>query len=146
MSEYDQSFHSCTHCACNSQTNCPPEQWSNRKLYQFPNLDNVDGTENKRGKITHYCWLRVLYNGEQKLQRFFLMSLGKDRMILGYPFLREFNPQIDWSEGKLQGGMVSLQSTKFRYLRRLFRRAEETLKETGRLPRKLVAFLRRTNL
>ena len=50
-------------------------------------VHNVDGTENKRGKITHYCWLWVLYNGEQKLQRFFLMSLGKDRMILGYPFL-----------------------------------------------------------
>ena len=84
-------------------------------------VHNVDGTENKRGKITHYCWLRVLYNGEQKLQRFFLTSLGKDRMILGYPFLREFNPQINWSEGKLQGGTVMLQSTKFRYLRRLFR-------------------------
>ena len=50
-------------------------------------VHNVDGMENKRGKITHYCWLRVLYNGEQKLQRFFLTSLGKDRMILGYPFL-----------------------------------------------------------
>jgi len=72
--------------------------------------------------------------------------LGKDRMILGYPFLREFNPQINWSEGKLQGGTVVLQSTKFRYLRRLFRRAEGALKQTGRLSRKLVAFLRRTNL
>jgi len=76
-------------------------------------VHNVDGTENKRGKIRHYCWLRVLYNGEQKLQRFFLTSLGKDRMILGYPFLGEFNPQINWSEGKLQGGTVMLQSTKF---------------------------------
>jgi len=50
-------------------------------------VHNVDGTENKRGKIMDYCWLRVLYNGEQKLQRFFLMSLEKDRMILSYPFL-----------------------------------------------------------
>jgi len=76
---------------------------------------------NKRGKITHYCWLRVLYNGEQKLQRFFLTSLGKDQMILGYPFLREFNPQIDWSEGKLKGRTITLQSMKFCYLRRLFK-------------------------
>jgi len=102
--------------------------------------------ENKRGKIMHYCWLRVLYNGEQKLQRFFLMSLGKDRMILGYPFLQEFNPQINWSEGKLQGGTVMLQSTKFCYLRRLFRWAEGALKQTGQLPERLVAFLRHTNL
>jgi len=50
-------------------------------------VHNVDGTKNKKGKIMHYCWLRVLYNRKQKLQRFFLTSLGKDRMILGYPFL-----------------------------------------------------------
>jgi hypothetical protein len=55
-------------------------------------VHNVDGTENKTGKITHYCWLRVLYGGKHKLQKFFLMSLGRDRMILSYPFLREFNP------------------------------------------------------
>jgi len=76
-------------------------------------VHNVDGTKNKKGKIMHYCWLRVLYNGKQKLQRFFLTSLGKDRMILGYPFLREFNPQIDWTEGELKDGTVALQSTKF---------------------------------
>jgi len=109
-------------------------------------VHNVDGTENKRGNITHYCWLRVLYNKEQKLQKFFLMSLGKDRMILGYPFLQEFNPQINWSEGKLQGGAVALQSMKFQYLRGLFQQAEGALKQTGQLPERLVAFLRRTNL
>ena len=26
-------------------------------------VHNVDGTENKKGKIIHYCWLQVLYNG-----------------------------------------------------------------------------------
>jgi len=91
-------------------------------------VHNVDGTENKKGKITDYCWLRVLYNGKQKLQRFFLTSLGKDRMILGYPFLQEFNPQIDWTEGKLKGGTVALQSTQFQYLKRVFRQVEEALK------------------
>src|SRR6267142_2751321 len=30
---------------------------------------------------------------------------------------------MNWSKGKLQGGTVSLQSTKFRYLRRLFKQA-----------------------
>src|ERR1700682_1264598 len=109
-------------------------------------VHNVDGTENKRGKIRHYCWLRVLYDGKQKLQKFFLTSLGKDRMILGYPFLREFNPRVNWTEGKLEGGSVELQSTKFKHLQRVFKRANETLRQTGRLPTKVVAFLRRTNL
>jgi len=84
-------------------------------------VHNVDGTENKKGKITHYCWLRVLYNRKQKLQKFFLTSLGKDRMILGYPFLQEFNPWINWTEGELKDGTVALQSTKFQYLKRIFR-------------------------
>jgi hypothetical protein len=30
-------------------------------------VHNVDGTENKKGKITHYCWLWVLYDGQQRL-------------------------------------------------------------------------------
>ena len=109
-------------------------------------VHNVDGTENRKGKITHYCWLRVLYDGQQKLQRFYLTALGRDRMILGYPFLREFNPQIDWKAGKLIGGDVSLQSTRFRYLKRFLERASTKLKKTGEMPERLVAFLRRTNL
>jgi hypothetical protein len=69
-------------------------------------VHNVDGTKNRLGNIKHYCWLRVIHNGQEKLQRFFLTDLGQDRMILGYPFLREFNPTIDWREGKLTQGTV----------------------------------------
>jgi hypothetical protein len=43
---------------------------------------NVDGTENKQGKMTHYCRLRVKYNGKEDLQDFYLTDLGKDRLIL----------------------------------------------------------------
>jgi hypothetical protein len=45
-----------------------------------------------------------------------MTALGRDRMILGYPFLWEFDPQINWTNGKLEGGDVTLQSTKFKYL------------------------------
>jgi hypothetical protein len=41
---------------------------------------------------------------------------------------------------------VTLQSTKFKYLRWVFRRAGETLQKTGQLPEQVIAFLRRTNL
>jgi hypothetical protein len=109
-------------------------------------VHNVDGTENERGKITHYCWLRVLHDGKQKLQKFFLTSLRWDRMILGYPFLWEFNPWINWAEGKLKDGEVTLQSTRFEYLRRVFDRVKVTLEDTGKLSEKLMAFLRHTNL
>jgi hypothetical protein len=35
--------------------------------------------------------------------------LGQDRIILGYPWLREFNPEIDWEEGMLVGEGVKLE-------------------------------------
>jgi hypothetical protein len=63
-----------------------------------------------------------------------MTALGRDRMILGYPFLREFNPWINWTNRKLEGGNVTLQSTKLKYLRWVFRRAGETLRKTGQLP------------
>jgi hypothetical protein len=90
-------------------------------------VHNIDGTENRKGKIMHYCWLQVLYDGQQQLQKFFMTALERDRMILGYPFLQEFNLQINWIDGKLEGGNVTLQSTKFKYLRQVFKRAGETL-------------------
>jgi hypothetical protein len=39
---------------------------------------------------------------EQCLQ-FFVTDLGKDRMILGYPWLQKFNPTINWTDRELKG-------------------------------------------
>ena len=75
---------------------------------------NVDGTENSQGKITHYCWLRIFYAGKQKLQRFYIASLGKESVILGYPFLYIFNPTIDWQQGKLPEAL-HMQTTRYKY-------------------------------
>jgi len=33
--------------------------------------------------------------------KFFLTNLGNDWFILGYPFLKEFNPRIDWEKAQL---------------------------------------------
>jgi len=60
---------------------------------------NVDGSENKQGKVTHYCWLWIILAGQPKLQMFYITLLGKDRIILGYPFFYTFNPTINWQEG-----------------------------------------------
>ena len=75
---------------------------------------NVDGTENSQGKITHYCWLRIFYAGKQKLQHFYIASLGKESVILGYPFLYIFNPTIDWQQGKLPEAL-HMQTTRYKY-------------------------------
>jgi hypothetical protein len=106
---------------------------------------NVDGLENQRGKITHYCWLHVRLGKKNKLQRFFITFLGKDRMILGYPFLRVFNPSINWTEGRIAEGKVTLQSTCFKWICSLVAKAAKTYAKTGQLVEHTWAFLRKVN-
>ena len=96
---------------------------------------NVDGSENSQGKITHYCWLRILYAGKQKLQRFYIASLGKESIILGYPFLYVFNPTIDWQQGKLPEEL-HMQTTRYKYrFRDVLDIQKRAIKQTG-LPKK----------
>jgi hypothetical protein len=63
---------------------------------------NVDGSNNKAGQIMHECQLKLNYGAKELEQRFFVSDLGVDQALLGYPFLREFNPKIDWTKGQLQ--------------------------------------------
>jgi hypothetical protein len=64
---------------------------------------NVDGTENKAGMVREACILEVRHKGDQQLQRFYIMDLGFDRILLRYPWLSTFNPQIDWKTGVVEG-------------------------------------------
>jgi hypothetical protein len=62
----------------------------------------VDGTHNKAGTISKTIYLYVtLRDKEQRLQ-FFITDLGKDWMILGYPWLQQFNPEIDWANATMK--------------------------------------------
>ena len=42
--------------------------------------------------------------------RFYITNLGDDRVILGYPWLRDFNPKINWTTGKLEGPLVEVET------------------------------------
>jgi Reverse transcriptase (RNA-dependent DNA polymerase) len=68
----------------------------------------MDGIENQGGIISKSCILHVRRGEQQIAQRFYVTNLGQDRVILGYPWLREFNPDIDWEEGQLVGKEVKL--------------------------------------
>ncbi len=63
---------------------------------------NVDGTPNKRGTITHYTKTEVTINGRTTLVDFYISGLGKQRVILGFPWLQTHNPDIDWCAGTLK--------------------------------------------
>jgi gag-polyprotein putative aspartyl protease len=87
------------------------QQWGlpTRRLVYPRKIYNVNGTENKAGKIMRSCTLRVRKGTKQAHQRFFITSLGNDRVILGYPWLEEFNPEIDWSARTMKGTQVQLE-------------------------------------
>ncbi len=62
---------------------------------------NVDGTHNQDGKITHFTDLQVRTGNDTKILRFLLTNLGRDEVILGYPWLTAFEPVIHWKDATL---------------------------------------------
>ena len=60
---------------------------------------NVDGTLNKKGTIRKYVKLPITINGKKTSERLLVTGLGKLKIILGFPWLNEQNPVIDWKIG-----------------------------------------------
>ena len=56
---------------------------------------NVDGTENKRGTIKSFVKLNLEINGRKTTTELLVTGLGKERIILGFPWLNEQNPNIN---------------------------------------------------
>ena len=63
---------------------------------------NVDRTKNKEGLITHCVWLKLDIKGHKISTRFYISGLGTEQVILGLPWLRRYNPQIDWIKKTLK--------------------------------------------
>jgi gag-polyprotein putative aspartyl protease len=70
---------------------------------------NVDGTENKQGTIRYYTDLDIQVNGKTNMERFLITGLGNQKIILGLPWLREHNPEINWKEGTLQWRITTME-------------------------------------
>ena len=60
---------------------------------------NVDKTPNQQGPITHYTDLVARTGTKLKTMRFFLTHLGRNPIILGYPWFAAMEPRITWSKG-----------------------------------------------
>ena len=69
------------------------------KLEQPIRAQNVDGTDNKQGIICFYTDLNIRISDRTFLERFYITRLGNQKVILGLPWLREHNPEIDWEKG-----------------------------------------------
>jgi hypothetical protein len=72
-------------------------------LGQTKKVHNVDRTQNQAGEIMYCCVLKTKLGQKEKAQKFYITDLGKYQIILGYPWLHDYNPQIDWMEGTVEG-------------------------------------------
>jgi hypothetical protein len=82
-----------------------------KKLPRARQLFNVDGTHNQAGLIEESVHLYIDRGDECVQTQLHVTNLGRDRLILGYPWLEAFNPEINWAEGKLLGPRTTLKTT-----------------------------------
>ena len=64
-------------------------------------LFNVNNTQNKAGSVTRYVDLSVTTNQEEQQMQFLVSDIGRESVILGYPWLAAFEPHFRWKEGTL---------------------------------------------
>src|SRR6202522_3055279 len=95
---------------------------------------NVDGTENKRGTIKQYVDLTFTINGRPQTQRLFLTGLGKQKIILGFPWLQEQNPIINWRTGEFRWQTRVPDIKKIRRLTEQRWKNEQEVKELKKIP------------
>jgi hypothetical protein len=81
-------------------------------------VHNVDSTENWSSTITEYCLLWIRISACEVLQWFFITDLGHNRAIFGYPWLKFFNPKIDWAQGVLKEPPVKVETTLLKHWKR----------------------------
>lgn len=62
---------------------------------------NIDNTPNKSGKITHEVIVPVRIGTETRRIRAWVTDIGKENFILGLPWLKQENPDIDWVNGRV---------------------------------------------
>ena len=64
-------------------------------------LYNIDGSLNEAGSITHKVKLLLKVSQDKEKFDFFVTSLGPEKVILGLPWLRHCNPEINWQKGTM---------------------------------------------
>ena len=78
------------------------KNFKQRKLDCPLTAKNVDGTINKKGTIKNYVDLEFKIDSRRFKEQFYVTGLGKQKIILGFPWLQKHNPKIDWKTGKIE--------------------------------------------
>src|SRR6187551_743563 len=64
-------------------------------------VHNIDGTLNQAGSIMHFARLGLTVDDMETWTDFLVTELGGENVILGLPWLRKMNPQVDWEKGRI---------------------------------------------
>ena len=78
-----------------------PNRLNTQKLQCAIPVFNADGTHNEAGSITEIVDTILQYNGYMEHTSFTVTNLRKQDIILGFTWLQEHNPEIDWQTRKV---------------------------------------------
>ena len=63
--------------------------------------NNVDGTANTKGTIQWKAHTDTLFKERTEKLKLMVLSLGRKQIILGMPWLKKWNPAIDWKRNMI---------------------------------------------
>jgi len=79
---------------------------------------NVDGSPNEARQISEVIDILLHYKTHSERMLLAVSGLGKQSLILGYNWLKDHNPKIDWEKGKVEMTRCPLQCEGERALRK----------------------------
>ena len=65
-------------------------------------VQNINGTVNIEGAITHQVECNMFFKGHVKRAWIDVCNLGKIKVILSIPWLAVYNPEIDWEKEEVK--------------------------------------------
>jgi hypothetical protein len=72
-----------------------------KELDKPKNIYNIDDTTNRLGQITHYLSLAVTMARRTQEMRFLVTDIGREDVLLGYPWLSTYEPHFSWKHGTI---------------------------------------------
>jgi len=78
------------------------KEMNTRTLSRNIPVFNVDGSPNEAGRISEVVDVVLQYKTYSERMLLAVSELGKQSLILGYDWLKDHNPKIDWEKGEVK--------------------------------------------
>jgi len=69
--------------------------------YNIP-VFNIDSSPNEAGQMSEVVDVVLRYKTHSERMLLAISGLGKQNLILGYDWLKDHNPKIDWEKGEVE--------------------------------------------